>query len=103
MVGSQCIIESCISDAVAHGLCRRHAARSRRYGLVAEELEAIDLQKTCQVCGAGGELHVDHCHYTLDIRGVLCRSCNTVLGAVQDNPETLVKLAAYLIKSRETK
>ena len=46
--------------------------------------------------------HVDHCHITNEIRGLLCRSCNHVLGLVDDNSETLRNLAAYIeaFKSR---
>lgn len=101
MGGTQCIVESCIADAVAHGLCSRHAARSRRYGLVAEELFALDEHGECGGCGSKENLHVDHCHDSHKVRGLLCRPCNMVLGAVQDQPEVLVKLAAYLIRSRE--
>lgn len=98
MGGTQCIVESCIADAVAHGLCPRHARRSRRYGLVAEELAAIDRQGSCETCGSTENLHVDHCHDSQEIRGILCRGCNTALGAVKDDLRTLIRLAAYLEK-----
>lgn len=46
--------------------------------------------------------HIDHCHVTNEIRGLLCRSCNHALGLVEDDPETLRNLAAYIetFKSR---
>lgn len=41
-------------------------------------------------------LCVDHCHDTLAIRGVLCRSCNAGLGFLGDQAEGVEKVLAYL-------
>ena len=41
-------------------------------------------------------LHVDHDHETGKVRGLLCFSCNRILGASQDNPEILKILIEYL-------
>ena len=40
--------------------------------------------------------HVDHCHTTGKVRGILCNRCNTVLGLCLDNKELLVNLKGYL-------
>ena len=40
--------------------------------------------------------HVDHCHLTKKIRGILCNRCNTVLGLCGDNKELIQKLTGYL-------
>ena len=58
-----------------------------------------DLMKNenCQICDA--ELTkkcIDHCHSTNKIRGVLCNNCNTALGLVGDNVDTLHKMINYL-------
>lgn len=50
----------------------------------------------CEVCGEPGVICMDHCHTTLAFRGWLCRRCNLVLGQVNDSPDRLRKLAAYL-------
>lgn len=42
--------------------------------------------------------HVDHCHKTGLIRGLLCGPCNTSLGAIEANPRRLLGMAAYLEK-----
>lgn len=38
----------------------------------------------------------DHCHTHGHFRGWLCDRCNTTLGAVQDKPDLLRKMADYL-------
>jgi hypothetical protein len=59
----------------------------------------------CAICRAlpkssrNGLLHVDHCHQTGEVRGLLCFSCNTGLGAFQDSEERLVIAAEYLRRS----
>lgn len=42
--------------------------------------------------------HVDHCHDSQIVRGILCNRCNTVLGLCQDNDRLLSSLARYLRK-----
>lgn len=42
--------------------------------------------------------HVDHCHETQAIRGILCNRCNSVLGLCEDNDKLLSALARYLRK-----
>jgi hypothetical protein len=58
----------------------------------------------CGVCrralGDGLAVHVDHCHATGHVRGLLCSNCNLAAGAVKDSPETATALAAYLTRWR---
>ena len=59
----------------------------------------------CEICGAFGDetrkrLCYDHDHKTGKFRGWICQRCNTALGMVKDNAETLIALAEYLKKSR---
>ena len=42
--------------------------------------------------------HVDHCHETKTVRGILCNRCNTVLGLCKDDDKLLSSLARYLRK-----
>ncbi len=57
----------------------------------------------CAICGdttadsAGRNLHVDHCHTTERVRGLLCSSCNSILGRAKDNPTILERAAQYLL------
>ncbi len=47
-----------------------------------------------------GLLDVDHCHDTGKVRGLLCRTCNAVLGLANENPEVLRRMAAYLAEHK---
>ena len=40
--------------------------------------------------------HIDHCHTTGKVRGLLCHSCNVALGLLKDNIETLERMIDYL-------
>ena len=42
--------------------------------------------------------HVDHCHGTKAVRGILCNRCNTVLGLCRDDRSLLINLSNYLKK-----
>src|SRR5258708_8395225 len=56
----------------------------------------------CAVCGDPGELsargvlHVDHCHQTGRIRGLLCSNCNRAMGQFPDDPVLLRRAASYI-------
>jgi len=79
----------------------------KKYGLAIEEYEAMLTAQGghCAVCNQqpspedrGGILHVDHCHATGQVRGLLCASCNLVLGQIGDDPERARQLADYLVR-----
>lgn len=55
----------------------------------------------CAICGTDtpggrGDFHVDHCHETGKVRGLLCRSCNVGIGHFNHSKEALVSAARYL-------
>jgi hypothetical protein len=50
----------------------------------------------CELCGRIGRIYFDHSHKTGNFRGWICVRCNTVLGLVGDNIETLELLIKYL-------
>lgn len=64
------------------------------------------LCKTCGTDKPGGSkgiyFHVDHCHTTGKVRGLLCSACNSALGLVKDNTNVLKNLIEYLNEHKET-
>jgi hypothetical protein len=73
-----------------------------QFGLTTEEYRGmITIQNNrCITCGTEFDEQikpqVDHCHNTGKVRGLLCRPCNTSLGLLKENPETLKNLITYL-------
>lgn len=43
-----------------------------------------------------GMLHVDHCHESGRVRGLLCNGCNLALGHMQDRADLLRRAVEYL-------
>lgn len=81
---------------------RRERLLRERYDLAPEDYEAMLKAQdgACAACGTlpseSGHLHVDHCHTSGAVRGLLCSNCNTALGLCNDNPQRLVDyLLAY--------
>lgn len=79
-----------------------------RYGLTYEEWELMREKEnySCMICGItedeiGRVLDVDHCHISGKARGVLCNSCNNVLGKAKDNIDVLRAAITYLETYRE--
>lgn len=82
----------------------RHHRLKYLYGLEKGEFEDyFYLQgNQCAICFNDLDLtdnrrtHVDHCHETGEVRGILCQRCNVLLGLAEDNPFILLKSIAYL-------
>lgn len=48
-------------------------------------------------------LHVDHCHETGTVRGLLCFNCNAMLGKARDDIKVLQEAIKYLTKEERNK
>lgn len=78
-----------------------------RYGLSPKDFERLLTEQNgaCAICGdppnAGRALHVDHCHDTGRVRGLLCQGCNQTLGSTRERPDVLRKCADYLERHHE--
>lgn len=74
------------------------------YGLTKEAFfDLLEKQDNkCALCrkpftGLGqSSLHIDHCHQTKRIRGLLCMPCNVALGMLGDNEEGLIQALKYI-------
>lgn len=75
-----------------------------RYGITLEEYEAMyDNQNgKCAICkkdyqlGGSKGLFVDHDHETKEVRGLLCRKCNSAIGQLEECKEILIEAIRYL-------
>jgi hypothetical protein len=56
--------------------------------------------KTDEVDTVNGVLHVDHCHTTKQVRGLLCLFCNTALGKFKDSEDLMQEAINYLRKHK---
>lgn len=72
----------------------------KNYDISLEQFEnMLDSQEgKCAGCKAtfDNDVKVDHDHETGEVRGLLCQTCNLLLGHAYDNPEILRSLANYL-------
>lgn len=83
----------------------------RRYGISRGELVAMLARQGggCGICGRPLDLdapgrknhfHIDHCHDSRRVRGVLCPLCNTGLGQFRDDAHVLASAIVYLRGTR---
>jgi hypothetical protein len=75
------------------------------YNLTEEELDNlyVSQNKRCKICNTEYEkvsehkgLYIDHCHITGKVRGLLCATCNRLLGACKDDVDILRSAIDYL-------
>lgn len=83
----------------------------RKYGINLDGYKALLLSQNgmCAICSAPEShqynrvFHVDHCHFSGAVRGLLCRGCNHMLGAVMDDTNVLLRAIKYLETSRKSR
>lgn len=78
------------------------------YGLTVEQLsqKAVEQENKCEICEEElsdhwWKRHVDHCHTTGKVRGILCNDCNRGLGGFRDSMFALEKAIRYLEKHND--
>jgi len=88
----------------------RKMVTKSRYGLTKEEIQIFSMAQrgVCDICGKPETmkyqgivklLSIDHNHLTNKVRGVLCQSCNSVLGyakADTNGTDILLRAISYL-------
>ena len=84
--------------------CRKekatHSRRLNVYDLSQDEYESLLVRSggVCEICREKEFEHIDHCHVTGNVRGLLCQQCNHGLGNFQDRVAVLNRASEYLSK-----
>ncbi len=81
--------------------CYREHRLLKTYGITSAEFDAMlaDQGGVCAVGGGDGDAkmwHVDHCHDTGRVRGILCALCNRGIGHFRESAKLLRLAADYL-------
>lgn len=74
--------------------------RKSKYGLDHKDYIQLLSHQGNRCCGCRAEFsgtpHIDHCHHTGVVRGLLCINCNYALGQAKDSAVVLQNLIEYL-------
>ena len=70
----------------------RYVAEKSLYGVSKDQFE----YDYCAICGSKKRLHIDHCHKSGDVRGLLCQNCNFGIGNLKDSIDNLKAAILYL-------
>lgn len=74
----------------------------QRLGVTLEDYQRrMATSDCCEICGVKEDLVYDHCHDTMQFRGVLCRKHNRAIGMLGDTVGDLERAYLYL-KERST-
>jgi len=88
--------------------CQDRQGQASRYNITVGFIQELQERQgnKCAICGTHSDdiphatfrntLVVDHDHGTGAVRGLLCPSCNVILGHAKDDPTVLLRAALYL-------
>lgn len=81
----------------------RNRALKQKFGLTVETRQRLldEQDGKCAIClklesDSKQRFVVDHCHKTGRIRGILCSKCNSAIGLLEENRQSILRAAAYL-------
>lgn len=100
-VNSNNCVECDKFQIIKHQVTAKFARIKKLYGLSKEDyIKLVDAQlSSCKLCEKYEanffKLHVDHCHETNKVRGLLCNTCNQGIGLLKHNSNLLRKAALY--------
>lgn len=72
------------------------------YGLSELDVAQMLIKQNCQcvICSINikNGYHIDHCHSTKKVRGLLCQKCNQAIGLLQESETLFLKASQYIEK-----
>jgi hypothetical protein len=98
----ECHKKRCSDRYHSKSLFERRASRASQYGISKEEYIDLFTKQIgrCAICEEEPKtkrgLHIDHCHVTNRVRGLLCHGCNTAIGALRESKATMHRAILYL-------
>lgn len=85
---------------------RKYELKSKYNLTIKQYVEMIkSCENSCEICQTSftqTDIHVDHCHTSGEVRGLLCFDCNTGLGRYKDSEGLLLKAIEYLRRSSDS-
>ena len=82
---------------------KRNEHLKRSYGITIDDYEILFNKQNgyCAICKrhqleVKKTFHVDHCHITGKVRGLLCDDCNTGIGKLKENKFIFINAIEYL-------
>ena len=85
---------------------RRNYIRCK-YKITYKEFENMMIEQNfrCAICGIHASdhkktLHIDHCHSSGKVRGLLCHHCNIMIGMAKENTDNLLSAIEYLTQNK---
>ncbi|CAB5219355.1 Recombination endonuclease VII [uncultured Caudovirales phage] len=100
----QCHKDACKARWHSRDWLDKWASRNYKYNVSKEFLIALYKKQEgkCVICNqepsTARGLHIDHCHETGEVRGLLCHGCNTGIGHLKENEKILLNAIKYLRK-----
>jgi hypothetical protein len=99
---AKCHKQKCRDRYNAKSMLQRRAEKAISYGLTPQQyINMYEKQEgKCAICkqepSTKRGLHIDHCHETGKVRGLLCHHCNVGIGNFQHNVDLIKSAINYL-------
>lgn len=90
--------KECHNEKYGRGEFKKKRRARQLYGISLDDYDRMVESHggVCALCKKQKPLHIDHCHITGKVRGLLCFNCNAGLGNLGDDPDMLRRGIEYL-------
>ena len=78
-----------------------------RYSISSQEADEMFMQQGCKcaICSKviikTKDRHIDHCHSSGQVRGILCAKCNTAIGLLNEDTNIMISAISYVAKHND--